>query len=175
MSFFRPLGAIVLLLSFATPVISYETEHSDIKVSVSSFENEPFIPQQGTLEAKDLTFHKTFVYGSLSFIPGVGVSDRSRNNRKGTALDIKLGAAPFIFDKVSWFPVFTVDYNWLYYARAKKTSPYFSCGIGAAYIVPYIPLRAGIEFQNGFVDVGAKMVWGFIPFPEIRGGFRINF
>lgn len=203
MSFLKPLITIILLLSFAIAGISHEDEHlslktRDCKLSRASNsaehsvlknsalekgvflpEDEPSIPRQelpsGTWDIKQISYQKTFLYASLSFAPGGGVSDRTRKNRKGNALDIKIGAFPFVFDRVSWIPVITYDYNWLYYTRDNKMSPYFSCGFGAAYIVPYLPLRAGIEFQNGFVDIGAKMFGGFFPFPEIRGGYTINF
>jgi hypothetical protein len=41
--------------------------------------------------------------------------------------------------------------------------------------VPYVPLRAGYEFKHGFIDLGAKMVLGFIPSPEIRAGINLKF
>ena len=56
-------------------------------------------------------------------------------------------------------------------------SPYFSCGVGAVYFFPYVPIRAGIEFKGGFVDAGGKLLFypGILPSPEIRGGFKIDF
>lgn len=131
------------------------------------------LPSSSPLEAQEtasFTHKKTFLFGSLSIVPGVGVSSRSRTDSKGTAFDIKLGAFPFAFDTTSWIPVITADYNLLFYTKQSEKSPYFSFGLGTAYIIPYVPLRAGFEFKSGFIDLGAKMVLGYLPSPEIRGG-----
>lgn len=130
------------------------------------------------LEKYDYT-SKKFLFGTLAVIPGAGVSIRSREGLKGDALDWKVGVFPFPFDTISYIPVLSFDYNRLYFLNAKGTSPYFSCGIGAAYIIPYIPLRAGIEFKHGFVDIGAKVVYllqrRVFPSPEIRAGIDLKF
>lgn len=127
-----------------------------------------------------LSYNKRkFLFGTLSIVPGGGISVRNRNNSTGTALDAKIGIMPFGgFDSARYtlLPMPSIDCNFLYYTRKKETSPYLSGGVGCTLLViPYIPLRAGVEFKNGFVDIGAKMVYGFIPSPEIRGGFKINF
>lgn len=126
-------------------------------------------------EIKPLSSEKTFFYGSLSLVPGGGVSYRERNSFKGTAFDTKIGFFPFVFDTVSWFPVVALDYNYVHYVRENEATPYFSLGVGAGNLIPYIPLRAGMEFKNGFVDLGAKMIFGIYPSPEVRGGFHITF
>lgn len=125
---------------------------------------------------EELVSEKKFLYGSLSLAPGAGVSSRERVGQKAKAIDLKLGVAAIpTFDEVTPLPILTFDYNWIYYTTSTEVSPYFSYGIGAAYIVPYVPLRAGVEFKNGFVDVGAKMILGFLPSPELRAGYDFQF
>ncbi len=95
---------------------------------------------------QEICHKRNYPYGSLSIDPGAGISWRWRNGESGTAADFKIG----ILSVIMHVPVLSGDYNFLYYTRkTEAVSPYFSCGIGAAYIVPYIPLRAGIEFKNG--------------------------
>jgi hypothetical protein len=127
------------------------------------------------IELPPLTRNEKFLYGSLAFNPGVGLSIRERKDSGGTAIDLKVGAFPFAFDSIMWIPTISGDFNFLYYTREKISSPYLSYGIGATYFIPYVPLRAGYEFENGFIDIGAKMMLGFIPSPEIRGGLNFKF
>ena len=138
--------------------------------------NEEIPPARNFAEFSSVITHqKNFLYGSLSIVPGGGIASRNREGLKGTSLDYKVGVFPFVFDTVTLIPVLSVDYNYLHFFKMNETSPYLSYGIGAAYVVPYIPLRAGIEFKHGFVDIGAKMVLGFIPSPEIRAGVDLKF
>ncbi len=126
--------------------------------------------------ASPIAQEKTFLYGSLSLASGIGVSDRTRTGSKGNALDYKVGIAYIPFDTVHAFPVLSVDYNFLHFFKPdKEISPYVSYGIGAIYFIPYVPLRAGIQFPSGFLDLGAKMILGCLPCPEVRGGINLKF
>lgn len=167
--------AIILICFLASPLISRESPKytkEDPSGKDASYETLPVIsvPSPATI-----AHQKKFLYGTLALIPGGGISERKRNEFKGTALDYKVGVFPFVFDTVTLIPVLSVDYNYLHYFKAQQTSPYVSYGIGAAYIIPYVPLRAGIEFPHGFMDIGAKLMLGFIPSPEVRGGVSIKF
>ncbi|HEX2583054.1 MAG TPA: hypothetical protein VHL30_02955 [Chlamydiales bacterium] len=151
-----------------------------LAINGTTQEAPPLLP----LEEQSLTYEKNFLYGSLSIVPGGGVSHRKRDLSQGTAVDFKVGAFPFTFDSTVWIPVLSADYNWISYSREKEIAPYFSYGVGAAYILPYVPLRAGIEFKSGFIDVGAKMLFPIlvgvtefpvVPSPEVRGGIAFDF
>lgn len=125
---------------------------------------------------KPSTEEANFFYGSLSLVPGIGISNRKRTDSKGTAVDYKLGVLYVPFDVAHPVPVLAADYNRLHFFRCdQKVLPYVSYGIGVAYIVPYVPLRAGLQHKDGFLDIGAKMVLGIIPSPEIRGGVTLEF
>jgi len=163
-------AAKILFISFTIQGIAQE---EIVSASPAMISNEQTPPSSKPPQSSIVITKKNILYGSLSFIPGGGISVRKRCGSKGTALDYKVGACPFDFDAMNWIPVLSVDYNWLYFSKDKETSPYFSYGIGAAYVIPYVPLRAGIEFKHGFIDVGAKLILGFIPCPEIRAG--VNF
>ncbi|HSX26789.1 MAG TPA: hypothetical protein VLE89_07260 [Chlamydiales bacterium] len=163
----NPFKAFALTILLTTQAVA-EEEIVSLSPSIISEEKTPLPIREA--QASTVSTNKTIVYGSLSIIPGGGVSIRERRGSKGTALDCKMGMLPFPFDTVSWIPIVSVDYNFLYFSKDAEVSPYFSYGIGGAYIIPYIPLRAGIEFEHGFVDIGAKLVMGFIPSPEIRAG-----
>jgi hypothetical protein len=115
-----------------------------------------------------------YVFGSVSLVPGVGFSSRTFNDRSdsATALDIKFGYL-HDFPFGGKMPVVSWDYNYLEFSATHRG--YFSFGFGTAYIVPYIPLRAGLQFKHGFIDIGGKLILGFIPMPEARGGFQISF
>lgn len=173
-------SSIIFLCTLAASIFGWEAPNileKDIQVPGSNgIVNEEMPPTRSFAESSTVITHqKHFLYGSLSIVPGGGITCRNRDGLEGTSLDYKLGVFPFVFDTVTLIPVISVDYNYLHFFKMNETSPYLSYGIGAAYVVPYIPLRAGIEFKHGFVDVGAKMVLGFIPSPEIRAGVGLKF
>lgn len=170
MKFFKCFGVKILFVLLAVQGIAKEEMAPLPSAILISDEIMPLSASPASKMA-----NKTILYGSLSLVPGGGISVRERRGLKGTAVDYKVGVIPFVFDTVSFFPVLSADYNFLSFTKDGETSPYFSYGIGAAYIVPYIPLRAGIEFKHGFIDVGAKLVMGFIPSPEIRAGVDLKF
>lgn len=142
-----------------------------INLSANELTKETLIPKE-----------KNFVYGSLSLAPGAGLSMRSRTDLQGRALDFKLGAVPF-FQFVGTIPVITVDYNWVYYFKTLEASPYLSAGAGAVWgigspiVLPYVPLRGGLEYKYGFIDIGVKTLIfpAPIPIPEVRAGLNISF
>jgi len=133
---------------------------------------------------ESLTAKKIIGFGSLSIASGVGVSYRTRDCARGRALDFKMGyVKPGFFsnpDKLYW-PM--LDYNFIHYRSGSNgNAPYLSWGIGAAVLngkkslpFPYIPLRAGFEFEYGFVDLGAKLLFGMLPIPEARFGVGVSF
>ncbi len=117
-----------------------------------------------------------FLFGSLSPVYGGGVSIRNRHCNRGHAVDFKMGFATLsLFDGSGSFPVVSADYNFLYYSQKETVSSYFSWGLGVAYLAPYVPLRVGYQGKYGFVDVGGKLVLGFVPVPEARAGVSLNF
>lgn len=142
-----------------------------------SDEEQILFPQPNSMPFLEPIREETkFIYGSLSLVPGIGISNRNRTGSKGTATDYKLGILYVPFDVVHKVPVLTADYNFLHFFRSdQEILPYVSYGIGVAYIVPYVPLRAGLQYENGFFDIGAKMILGFLPSPEIRGGLNLKF
>lgn len=165
------LKLTVLTILTTTSLISEEQPASSF-TDVPITKNEPFQNFDSTLPITPDYLNKHFFYGSFSLASGIGYSNRTRHGEKATALDIKLGI--LLLGKT--IPTISVDYNWLsYFKKTSKASPYFSYGIGACYILPYVPLRAGIEFQHSFIDVGVKMVLGTFPLPEIRAGIQLKF
>ena len=139
------------------------------------------LPPQQTEQNEKVWIQRTgrFFFASASIFrgfPGLGLSFRSRDGGKGRALDWNLGN---VFSKLTWrgrdLPFLAVDYNFLYFfSRSKATSLYASWGIGSVMIVPYVPLRLGVEGRYGFFDVGVKMVLLFAV-PEARGGVSFKF
>ena len=172
MKFFKYFPAKILLISFATQGIAQEeiVPPSMIPDEQTSLLSKP-LPVSTVMTNKNI-----HLYGSLSFVPGGGISVRERRGSNGTALDYKIGVLSFVaIDSPILMPILSIDYNFLYFSKGSETSPYFSYGIGTAYFVPYVPLRAGIEFKHGFIDIGGKLVLGFIPSPEIRAGVGLKF
>lgn len=75
-----------------------------------------------------------------------------------------------------------IDYNFIYYGLGvNENAPYLSWGLGAfadfqnSIGLPYIPVRAGYEFKYGFIDLGAKLLLGIFPAPELRAGVGFCF
>lgn len=118
---------------------------------------------------------------SLSMIPGLGLSWRDREDLSGRAFDVKVSPVT-LFSGGRLLGVLSVDYNWIHFYKEGSHSPYTSIGAGAAltvidgicFPVPYAPLRAGYQFNAGFIDIGGKFV-GHIPLPEVRAGFNFHF
>lgn len=144
-----------------------------------------------------IEYKRSYPYGSLSLFPGVGfpgigISTRTRNGFKGKALDFKGGIGPIDYSggSESLFPVVVCEHNWMTFYRPTENSPYFSWGLGGALLiptgyksfpvpVPLLPIRAGYQYQHGFIDAGIKMAIlplpsMLIPFPflELRAGMR---
>lgn len=137
-------------------------------------------------EIESIKNEKVFAFGSFSFASGAGVTYRTRTDGKGRALDLKFGYHPeshgFFGISEMYLPM--IDYNFMYFRSGMNgCAPYLSWGIGAVafigkskpIVLPYVPLRFGFEFPNGFVDLGAKMLAGVLPIPEIRAGIGISF
>lgn len=148
-------------------------ESIDVLKNEIPSENPPSLSTQ--IYSQPVFYQKRFFYGNCAIMPGLGITERDRKLQKGNSWDIQVGLCPFIFDTVTYFPTISADYNYIHYSREGSSSPYLSYGFGALYCIPYIPLRAGIEFNHGFIDVGAKMLLGFVPSPEVRGGFEFAF
>jgi hypothetical protein len=168
----KKINSILILISLATHAIA--GENTSYPLVTNTFHEEPQLSLR-RYQSPASILHKKILYGSLSIAPGAGLSVRERKKSKGSALDYKLGVFPFAFDTMSLLPVVSIDYNFLYFSKDQAPCPYFSWGIGAVYIIPYIPLRGGIEFKSGFIDIGAKLLLGYIPSPEIRAGFDLEY
>lgn len=169
---FVKYSAKIALILFATGGMAEEEIASAPSPSIAN--EELSIPYSGR-QFPPVRTNKKILYGSASIAPGAGLSVRARDGLKGTAMDYKIGVLPFIFESKHLIPVLSFDYNYLYYSKDDDTSPYLSYGLGAANFLPYVPLRAGIEFRHGFIEIGAKMLVGVVPFPEIRAGVHLKF
>jgi hypothetical protein len=129
---------------------------------------------------------KAVAFGSLSVVPGGGVSYRTRDCDRGRAFDFKLAhlrASPGFISNPEMY-ISMADYNFIYYRNGvNENAPYLSWGVGVLLFyspdktispipLPYIPIRAGYEFKYGFIDIGAKLP---VPLPEIRAGIGFQF
>lgn len=162
-----------LILSFGVQAIANETTDA-LPSTIISIPNsdllktpaEPLIPRN----------NKTIFYGSASITPGAGISFRERNKFEGSSIDFQFGA--LVLPHIRRLRVISADYNSFKYYQGTPSSFYFSYGIGGLYLdtqfKPYIPLRTGIEFKHGFVDIGVKAAYirpyYIFPSPEARAG-----
>jgi hypothetical protein len=172
MNLFLKITTTILLISFAVQGIAEEDAVTPVPATIS--EEQPPLPPTLNPPPASIRIKNAFLFGSLSPAPGGGVTIRRMHNAKGRALDFKIGVVDVpIFDTTGKIPTISVDYNFLYFA---KTQPfYLSWGAGFAYFLPYIPLRAGVQFKYGFIDIGGKLLLGFLPIPEVRAGAGLNF
>jgi len=135
------------------------------------------------LEAKEPAYTRDYgqcyCYGAAGYEHGgLGVSYRKQWGHFGLGADLKGGGTSVTFDACTFNPTITIEANVYYFSglNPKNAGPYFQTGLGALYgIIPYIPLRLGVQDHRGFIDAGVKMYMGIIPIPEARAGFKVRY